>query len=170
MTGRLNTAQVDRAAGVLLATAAGDALGAGYEFGPPLPADNEVAMVGGGGFGWEPGEWTDDTSMAMVIAAAISDHADLRDEDALDAVAAGWVGWAADAKDVGVQTSAVVSTARRHGAVPTAEQLRDAARAVHQSRGWSGGNGSLMRTARRWHLPSSTTRKVWSRPPARSVQ
>lgn len=28
-------ARVDRAAGVLLATACGDALGAGYEFGPP---------------------------------------------------------------------------------------------------------------------------------------
>ena len=122
-------------------------MGAGYEFGPPLPADNAVAMVGGGGFGWEPGEWTDDTSMAIVIAAAITDHADLRNEDALDAVAAGWVGWAADAKDIGVQTSAVVSTAGRHGGVPTAEQLRDAARAVHQSRGRSGGNGSLMRTA-----------------------
>ena len=35
---RLTTAQVDRAAGVLLATACGDALGAGYEFGPPLAA------------------------------------------------------------------------------------------------------------------------------------
>ena len=28
----------------------------------------EVAMVGGGSFGWEPGEWTDDTSMAIAIA------------------------------------------------------------------------------------------------------
>ena len=33
----LTSAQADRAAGVLLATACGDALGAGYEFGPPLP-------------------------------------------------------------------------------------------------------------------------------------
>ncbi len=33
-TPRLSTAQLDRAVGVLLATAAGDALGAGYEFGP----------------------------------------------------------------------------------------------------------------------------------------
>ena len=30
----LTTVQLDRARGVLLATAAGDALGAGYEFGP----------------------------------------------------------------------------------------------------------------------------------------
>jgi hypothetical protein len=31
----LTTAQLDRACGVLLGTAAGDALGATYEFGPP---------------------------------------------------------------------------------------------------------------------------------------
>ena len=31
----LTTAQLDRACGVLLGTAAGDALGAAYEFGPP---------------------------------------------------------------------------------------------------------------------------------------
>jgi len=38
----------DRIEGVLLGTAAGDALGAPYEFGPPLPAGTEVAMAGGG--------------------------------------------------------------------------------------------------------------------------
>jgi len=48
----LSPAQRDRAAGVLVATAAGDALGAGYEFGPPLPTSTPVGMVGGGGFGW----------------------------------------------------------------------------------------------------------------------
>lgn len=40
--------------GVLLATACGDALGAGYEFGPPLPADVPIRMDGGGM--WEPEE------------------------------------------------------------------------------------------------------------------
>jgi hypothetical protein len=64
----LTTAQLDHACGVLLGTAAGDALGAPYEFGPPRGPQLEVAMVGGGSFGWEPGEWTDDTSMAIVIA------------------------------------------------------------------------------------------------------
>ena len=64
----LTTAQLDRACGVLLGTAAGDALGAPYEFGPPRGPELEVAMVGGGSFGWEPGEWTDDTSMAIAIA------------------------------------------------------------------------------------------------------
>ena len=64
----LTTAQLDRAIGALLRTAAGDAPGAPYEFGPPRGPELEVAMVGGGSFGWEPGEWTDDTSMAIAIA------------------------------------------------------------------------------------------------------
>lgn len=63
----LEPAPLDRARGVLLATAAGDALGAGYEFGPPLPADAPVTMKGGGTFRWAPGEWTDDTSMALAV-------------------------------------------------------------------------------------------------------
>jgi len=46
----------DRAAGVLLGTTCGDALGAGYESGPPLPDDAPIAMVGRGHFA--PGEWT----------------------------------------------------------------------------------------------------------------
>ena len=65
---KLTTAQIDRAVGVLLGMACGDALGAGYEFGPPVPDAEAVTMKGGGGFGWEPGEWTDDTSMAMPLA------------------------------------------------------------------------------------------------------
>jgi ADP-ribosylglycohydrolase len=42
----LTTAQRDRACGALLGTAAGDALGAGYEFGEPLRPDQPVAMIG----------------------------------------------------------------------------------------------------------------------------
>jgi ADP-ribosyl-[dinitrogen reductase] hydrolase len=48
---------------VLLGAAAGDALGAGYEFGPRQPDDTPVAINGGGQFGSAPGDWTDDTSM-----------------------------------------------------------------------------------------------------------
>ena len=50
--------------------ACGDALGAGYEFEPPLPPDVEVVLTGGGGFGWKSGEWTDDTQMAVPILVA----------------------------------------------------------------------------------------------------
>src|SRR6476619_7089868 len=106
----LTTAQLDRAVGVLLATAAGDALGAAYEFGPPCGPELEVAMVGGGSFGWEPGEWTDDTSMAIAIAEVAATGADLRDEEALDAIVRRWHSWMQTAKDVGVQTSQVLRT------------------------------------------------------------
>jgi hypothetical protein len=44
----LTPAQLDRAVGALLGTAAGDALGAPYEFGPPRGPQLEVAMTGGG--------------------------------------------------------------------------------------------------------------------------
>jgi ADP-ribosyl-[dinitrogen reductase] hydrolase len=136
---------------VLLGTAAGDVLGAGYEFGPPLPESTPVTMVGGGSFGWAPGEWTDDTSMALVIAQAAATGADLRDQAARDQVAAGWAEWAQTAPDVGTQTRAVLSAARRAGrdagGTVTAEHLRVAAQAHHERTGKSGGNGSLMRTA-----------------------
>lgn len=135
--------QAHRAAGVLLATACGDALGAAYEFGPPLPADEPVGMIGGGPFGWAPGEWTDDTSMAIPIARAAARGADLRDEAVLDGIVAEWVAWARTAKDVGVQTSAVL----RGLDDPSAATARESARRVHERTGRSGGNGSLMRTA-----------------------
>jgi ADP-ribosylglycohydrolase/predicted protein tyrosine phosphatase len=152
MTRRLSTAQLDRAAGVLLGMACGDALGAGYEFGPPLAAHVPVAMTGGGGFKWEPGEWTDDTSMAIAIAEVSATGADLRSEGARDQIAARWAGWGAKAKDVGNQTRAVLSAATRatrsRGETkPTAADLTSAAGEHHSAAGRSGGNGSLMRTA-----------------------
>ena len=85
------TSRNDRVEGVLLATAAGDALGAPYEFQPARGPGLEVAMVGGGG--WEPGEWTDDTAMAIAIAEEAATGADLRDEAAQDAIVARWHGW-----------------------------------------------------------------------------
>jgi len=139
---RLTSAQTDRAAGVLLGTACGDALGAGYEFGPPLGSSHAVAMIGGGSFGWAPGEWTDDTSMA--IAEVTADGGGLRDEAALDMIARRWADWARDAKDVGNQTRSVLHSA---GSRPSAKMLAEAASAHHARTGKSGGNGSLIRTA-----------------------
>ena len=141
----LTTAQLDRACGVLLGTAAGDALGAPYEFGPPLGPELEVAMVGGGSFGWQPGEWTDDTSMAIAIAEVAASGADLRQEESLDAVARRWHEWSKHGKDVGVQTRSVLSRAGRHGI--SAQTARTESAALHNLTGLTAGNGSLMRTA-----------------------
>lgn len=137
----------DRAVGVLLASACGDALGAGYEFDPPDRIPAEIGMIGGGAFGWEPGEWTDDTSMAWVIAEVASSGLDLREEQAQDRIAAGWYAWMQQAKDVGAQTRTVLSRAASAGSMPTAKTLRREAAKYHERQGQSGGNGSLMRTA-----------------------
>jgi ADP-ribosyl-[dinitrogen reductase] hydrolase len=143
MNRTLTTAQTDRAAGVLLGMACGDALGAGYEFGPPLPASAAVTMQGGGGgFGWVPGEWTDDTSMAVPIARAIAAGRDLADERVVDDIVRQWIDWARTAPDVGIQLRAVLSRT-----APSAAGVRAVARQHHERTGRSAGNGSLMRTA-----------------------
>lgn len=135
--------RADRVIGTVLGAAAGDALGAGYEFGPPLPDDRRVAMIGGGSFGWELGEWTDDTSMAVPILRALAAGKPLEVETTLDGVVAEWAGWSRTAKDVGAQTASVLGGL----AVPTAEAARKASRGLHERTGRSAGNGSLMRTA-----------------------
>ncbi|MDQ0692163.1 ADP-ribosylglycohydrolase family protein [Arthrobacter sp. W4I7] len=151
---KLNPLQNDRAAGVLVALAAGDALGAGYEFGPPLPDGAEVTMKGGGPFGFAPAEWTDDTSMAIPIAQALLEYASDAGHSspaALTMVVRAWTAWAAEAKDVGAQTSSVIAAARRLAAAAGREvQAADftaAAADFHARTGRSAGNGSLMRTA-----------------------
>ncbi len=136
---KLTEAQLDRAAGVLLGTAAGDALGAGYEFTYPAP-DVEIDMVGGGPFDWAPGEWTDDTSMAVAVALAGAETGELHTRTGLDAVARRFVQWYdTDPPDIGNQTRAVLSQRP-----PTSRAMHAAA---HELGGLKAGNGSLMRTA-----------------------
>ena len=76
----MNSATIDRAVGAVMASAVGDALGAPYEFGPPNPSA-PCAMEGGGGYRWEPGEWTDDTQMASGRAHRARDRLDRRRRD-----------------------------------------------------------------------------------------
>lgn len=134
----------DRIDGVLLATAAGDALGAPYEFQPPRGPELDVVMAGGGV--WEPGEWTDDTAMAVAIAEVAATGADLRDDAAQDAIVSRWLDWSRESKDVGVQTGSVLRSAAAGNGI-TAERARTEAALLHQQTGRSAGNGSLMRTA-----------------------
>ena len=77
---------MDRACGVLLAAACGDALGAGYEFGSAA-LDGPPGMIGGGLGGFAPGEWTDDTAQAVAIAEVAATGVDLRSEEALTSIA-----------------------------------------------------------------------------------
>ena len=133
----------DRTEGVILGTAAGDALGASYEFRPPVHASETVHMRRSSI--WKAGEWTDDTSMAIAIAEVAARGADLRDEAAQDAIVRRWYEWSLESPDVGVQTRAVLSSAARGGDI-TAARARAESKKLHEETGRAG-NGSLMRTA-----------------------
>jgi ADP-ribosyl-[dinitrogen reductase] hydrolase len=57
--------------GALLGLAAGDALGTTLEFKPPGTFAPLTDMVGGGPFNLQPGQWTDDTSMALCLGESL---------------------------------------------------------------------------------------------------
>lgn len=61
----------DRFRGSLLGLATGDALGTTLEFRSPGTFTPITNMVGGGPFRLEPGQWTDDTSMALCLAESL---------------------------------------------------------------------------------------------------
>ncbi len=61
----------DRFRGCLLGLAVCDALGTTLEFEAPGTFEPIDDMVGGGPFGLKPGQWTDDTSMALCLAASL---------------------------------------------------------------------------------------------------
>lgn len=74
---------VDRALGSLVGLAVGDALGTTFESAPRSPRDAPLAMVGAGPHHLAPGQWTDDTAMALCLADSLIanrgrvDHRDL---------------------------------------------------------------------------------------------
>ncbi|MET3962823.1 ADP-ribosyl-[dinitrogen reductase] hydrolase [Marmoricola sp. OAE513] len=143
MTMTLTPAQTDRACGVLIGCATGDALGAGYEF-EPISDGLVPDMIGGGLGNGAPGEWTDDTAQAVAIALVAATGVDLRSEEALDKIAQHFADWyGGHPPDVGNQTARVLRSAGRN---PSGASMAAAAKAVHDSVGRSAGNGSLMRT------------------------
>ncbi|ERI10702.1 ADP-ribosylglycohydrolase [Aneurinibacillus aneurinilyticus ATCC 12856] len=62
---------IDRFRGSLIGLAIGDALGATLEFKAPGTFESVTNIVGGGPFNLRPGEWTDDTSMALCLAESL---------------------------------------------------------------------------------------------------
>lgn len=64
----------DRAVGALLGLAVGDAIGTTLEFRPRDTYAPLHDMVGGGPFSLEPGQWTDDTAMALALASSLVDN------------------------------------------------------------------------------------------------
>jgi ADP-ribosyl-[dinitrogen reductase] hydrolase len=136
----LTTPQQHAAIGALVGSAVGDALGAPFEFQPggryratfPQPVvGGRGEMLGGGGFGWRPGEFTDDTQMALALAQSLVQHQGVHPADLF----ARWKVWATQAPDVGV----ITRSSLRHASV------EGAATAAHHALGRSAGNGALMR-------------------------
>ena len=130
----------DRYRGALLGLAAGDALGTTLEFKPPGTFTPITDMVGGGPFNLAPGQWTDDTSMALCLAESLIESNGFDPIDQLSR----YVRW------------------KRHGHHSSTDRCFDVggtvlsalARFERYSLPWSGstdeysaGNGSIMRLA-----------------------
>jgi ADP-ribosyl-[dinitrogen reductase] hydrolase len=123
----------DRRAGAVLGLAAGDSLGATYEFRTPEEVpEGPLEIVGGGLFRWRPGAPTDDTELALAVLEGYQ-------EGPLDL---GWIRdamlrWrATDPRDIGNQTRKALDYLKRH---PDALSLPDDPEAQ--------GNGAVMRSA-----------------------
>jgi ADP-ribosyl-[dinitrogen reductase] hydrolase len=134
----------DRYAGVLLGLACGDALGGPLEFREREAIAAEFSegvreFVGGGWLQLAPGEVTDDTEQALILAGALTEEG-LN----LDRFAAGLVAWLrSNPKDVG-STTRVALEALAAGAPPLeagAEALR------RRGADSAAANGAVMRCA-----------------------
>uniref|UniRef100_A0AAU2JJ20 ADP-ribosylglycohydrolase family protein n=1 Tax=Streptomyces sp. NBC_00049 TaxID=2903617 RepID=A0AAU2JJ20_9ACTN len=128
------TSRIDRAVGAVLGSAAGDALGAPYEFGPAGQLTARGAEMCAGG-GWDPGEATDDTQMAVLVGESLLERGGLDLPD----IFGRFQRWAAgQPKDIGLQTEDVLTNG----------EAWDLAAALHfQLNARAAGNGSLMRAA-----------------------
>ena len=140
---RLSATALDRAIGAILGSAVADAAGAKFEFLPPgrysaefpRPVHGGIGeLVGGGSFDWAPGEFTDDTQMALALAAAIEEAGGFDAE----AVWRHFRAWCAGARDVGATTSAALYHESHVGAAESAHDMLG---------GRTGSNGSVMRIA-----------------------
>ncbi len=130
----------DRQRGALIGLAVGDALGAPVEFQPPQSFMPVTDFNWGGPFGLEPGQWTDDTSMALALADSMA-----RTGWDLDDQLRRYLAWYQSGEysvtgqcfDIGFTTAAAL---RRFQQIQDARQTGDPAE--HAS-----GNGSIMRLA-----------------------
>lgn len=138
--------------GTIFGQAVGDALGAPFEFGPagqysstfPHPVlTGQTEMIGGGPFRWQPGEFTDDTQMALVGILAMSDvhrtdtsnGGDPLSDNVFETMFKYFQKWSHLAADVGSTTRGSLS----------GSDWRSAAKNQHERSGFSASNGCVMR-------------------------
>jgi ADP-ribosyl-[dinitrogen reductase] hydrolase len=140
----MNISLRDRYAGTMLGLASGDALGGPLEF---LKRDEIAArfptgvseFIGGGWLGLDPGEVTDDTQQALILAESLTVNG--LDVDRLGTMLVAW--FRSDPKDVG-NTTRVALEALMAGTAPL-----DAGASALAARGEraSAANGAVMRCA-----------------------
>lgn len=136
--------RTDRAEGVLLGLACGDALGRPVEFYSPEQIGNKYGelteMIGNGTHGKPAGTVTDDTDMALCIAHSLVERGEFDPED----IAERFVAWYNSGPfDIGLMTSDAL---RR---IDTGTSWESAGQKVWEERseGSNAGNGSVMRCA-----------------------
>lgn len=76
--------RLERFRGCLLGLAVGDAVGTTVEFRPRGTFEPLTDMVGGGPFSLSPGQWTDDTSMALCLATSLIEKKRFDAQDQMD--------------------------------------------------------------------------------------
>jgi len=130
----------DRALGAMLGLAVGDALGTTLEFAARDSQPRLTDIVGGGPFRLKPGEWTDDTSMALALADSLAVHPNLDERDLmqrfLDWYRRGTYACTGKCFDIGITTRQALARFETSGD-PVAGSTDPQ----------SAGNGSLMRLA-----------------------
>lgn len=133
----------ERVVGSLLGLAVCDALGTTAEFKPMGTFPAITGIVGGGPFSLQPGEWTDDTSMALCLADSLAECGgfDARDqmERYLRWKTEGYLSSNGRAFDIGITIRAALDK--------YAQQLGERNPFCGSVSPSSAGNGSLMRLA-----------------------
>lgn len=80
----MDVSEESRAIGCLLGLACGDAVGTTVEFSRRGSFEPVTDMVGGGPFGLEPGQWTDDTTMALCLGESLIECGEFDPADQLN--------------------------------------------------------------------------------------
>ncbi len=132
----------DRVFGCIFGLAVGDALGAPLEGIPREEVRQKYGkikeMIGGGWLNLRPGEFTDDTELALIITKAIQQAGGID----LNEIANGLIMWMkTQPKDIGGQTYQAIEALMR--GVPPEEAGRTVWK---ESGGWLAGNSCIMRT------------------------
>lgn len=109
----------DRYVGCLLGLACGDAVGTTLEFTHRASLTPISDMVGGGPFALKPGQWTDDTSMALCLGESLltCNGFDARDQMARYLNWWQWGYWSATGEcfDIGMTVRQALSTFQENG-------------------------------------------------------